>query len=111
MRSELVNIEAGKFKRINGVVLRTVISLMPTSFFSKNNITDAVAGRGITDGEVCDALDYLEGAGYIETRSVNERQPVRLTDFAFDMDLIEFKLSSRGKLVALGIVRDDGIEL
>lgn len=108
--------ELDEVRRINGIVIRAIINVVKLYWFTFRNLQSALSSHGLKDGEIIDALDYLESAGYIEARmnknnGLNVNAPVRIVDFISEIELIEIKLTHKGKLAALGAIRDDGIEI
>lgn len=102
-------ITANEFKRINGMVMRMVVLLFKTVWFRTDELETALATNKLTKEEIYEALDYFESEGYIEVRSIEGRQAVRLSDV--HVEDVEIKLTGEGKKVAYGIKTDDAIDL
>lgn len=102
-------VQAKRFQNSNGIVVRTVSRMFKTRFFRFDELKVALSSYGLSEIEIYDALDYMEGKKYIEVREVSTKRNVRLSDM--DVEDVEFKLTSEGTLVALSIISDPGIEI
>jgi hypothetical protein len=108
-RKAIGQMTASEFKTINGTVMRMIILLFKTRWFTFREIITALTVNKYDKEEIYEALDYFESQGYIEVRDIEGRQEVRLSDM--DEDEIEMKLTGEGKKVAYSIKTDDGIDL
>ena len=108
-RKAMDQVSASTFTRTNGVVMRTIIMLFNIRWFKASELKAALANRDVEESDIYEALDYFEGQKYIEVREIATKEAVRLSDFYIDD--VEFKLAPQGKLVALSIKKDDGIDL
>lgn len=108
-RRAVDQVTASTFTRVNGLIMRTIIMLFNIRWFKASELKAAMANRDVGEDDICEALDYFEGQKYIEVREIATKEAVRLSDFYIDD--VEFKLAPQGKLVALSIKKDDGIDL
>lgn len=109
MSKELKAVEATEFKRTNGIVMRTASNVFANRFFKVYELEAALKTRNIEQEDIADSLDYLEGQGYVEVRHVETKTRVRFCDM--ELEEVEVKLTSEGKLVLLSIRLDDGIDM
>ncbi len=108
-KNALDKITANEFKRVNGMTMRMIVLLFKVKWFMFNELEIALATNKLTREEIYEALDYFESEGYIEVRSIDGQQPIRLADI--DVTDVELKLTGEGKKVAYGIRADDAIDL
>lgn len=110
LKQELMDrVEAREFKKNNGIIMRTINLIFKTKWFKASELVAAVSGYGMQEGEVFDSLDYLEGKKFIQARDIASGRVVEVLDA--DSETTEVKLTSEGRLVTLGIVRDPGIDM
>lgn len=109
MSKQLNAVMATEFKRNNGIIMRTMANVFSNRFFQFYELEAGLKARNIDTEDIQEALDYLEGQGYIEVRDMENHHLVRICDM--EPDEIEIKLSSKGKLVVLSIKVDEGIDI
>jgi hypothetical protein len=101
-------VDAARFKMNNAIIIRSIAVAFSCKWFKLFEIKALVSNRDIDGNDLREAINYLEGRGYIETRTKDTRSKVLFIDF--EPDEIEFKLTSEGKLFMLGEIADAGID-
>lgn len=107
MDKETLNkrIEVGNFIKNNGAVLRA-INMLGVKY---NKLQELSYATYIDKSDFEISADYLYESGYIHMRHINTEKPTSLADTRFDM--IEAKLTQKGKQLIAGVIRDECVEV
>lgn len=84
-------IVAHDFAEFNGAIMRTVSTVFKFRWFKISDLQVAFPGR---EDELAESLNYLEKAGYLETRDIDSKARVEI-QYA-EPDETEMVLTARG---------------
>ena len=102
------NATAGEFVKNNGLVFRAVGFAKSISWFDVSELKDILKNR-IANDDLQESLIYLTDEGYLKVRVADTKQECDVCDF--DIEDLEFRLSSKGKKFSNFVIKDDLISL
>lgn len=101
-------IRAGRFRENNGLVINT-INLLRQRYCPLKDLVYALDGYDITEGEIVDSVHFLEMAGYVELRTIETKDTVKLADSEFDR--LEGLVTEKGIRLLCGGIQDSEVVL
>jgi hypothetical protein len=107
-KEAIESVTAKEFKRNNGIVVRAAALGKPRSWFDLNDLRDIINNR-MSDEDIIKCLFYLTDEGYFKVRHCETNAAVDIADF--DIEDLEFRLSSKGTRLFECIEKDDLILL
>ena len=104
-----VNLDGAKFKSNNGIVLRVITNFLSSKWFSGYELKAALASYKLGEYELFSSLDYLSDRECIKVRSLKSKEAMSICDA--NLEDVEIKLAANGRLIALSLKDDEGIEI